>query len=55
VLGYTTDPQGHKQVRGGFDGGSGRVLFTPVRRIEVRAADAAAPGGTAPGAAEPQR
>ena len=37
VLGYTTDAQGHKEVRGGFDGGSGRVLFTPVRRIEVRA------------------
>ena len=43
VLGYTTDAQGHKEVRGGFDGGSGRVLFTPVRRIEVRAAPAAAP------------
>ena len=55
VLGYTTDAQGRKQVRGGFDGGSGRVLFTPVRRIEVRAADAAASGGSAPAAAEPQR
>jgi mono/diheme cytochrome c family protein len=41
VLGHTTDAQGHKQVRGGFDGGSGRVLFTPVRRIRVRAPDAA--------------
>lgn len=44
VLGYTTDAQGRKQVRGGFDGGSGRVLFTPVRRIEVRAE----PGPPAP-------
>jgi len=41
VLGYTTDAQGRKQVRGGFDGGSGRVLFTPVRRIAVSAAQAA--------------
>jgi hypothetical protein len=38
VLGYTTDAEGNEHVRGGFDGGSGRVLFTPVRRIEVRAA-----------------
>jgi hypothetical protein len=37
VLGYTTDAEGNEHVRGGFDGGSGRVLFTPVRRIEVRA------------------
>ena len=44
VLGYTTDSKGRKNVRGGFDGGSGRVLFTPVRRIEVRAAEA----GSAP-------
>jgi hypothetical protein len=43
VLGYTTDAEGREQVRGGFDGGSGRVLFTPVRRIEVRAAAAPAP------------
>jgi mono/diheme cytochrome c family protein len=41
VLGHTTDAQGRKQVRGGFDGGSGRVLFTPVSRIQVRAPDAA--------------
>jgi hypothetical protein len=41
VLGHTTDAQGHKEVRGGFDGGSGRVLFTPLSRIEVRASDAA--------------
>ena len=50
VLGYTTDPQGRKQVRGGFDGGSGRVLFTPVRTIEVRAA---APPAAEPAPAEP--
>jgi hypothetical protein len=37
VLGYTTDAEGNERVRGGLDGGSGRVLFTPVRRIEVRA------------------
>jgi len=48
VLGYTTDAQGHKQVRGGFDGGSGRVLFTPVRQIAVRAGEPEA--GSAPGA-----
>ena len=45
VLGYTTDAQGRKQVRGGFDGGSGRVLFTPVRHVEVRA-QAPVPGPT---------
>lgn len=38
VLGYTTDAEGNPHVRGGFDGGSGRVLFTPVQRIEVREA-----------------
>jgi hypothetical protein len=43
VLGYTTDAQGNELVRGGFDGPSGRVLFTPVSRIEVRAPDAASP------------
>jgi mono/diheme cytochrome c family protein len=48
VLGYTTDAQGHRRVRGGFDGGSGRVLFTPVRRIEVRAAEPAAASAGAP-------
>ena len=42
VLGYTTDADGRKEVRGGFDGGSGRVLFTPVQRIEVRPAAGAA-------------
>jgi hypothetical protein len=43
VLGYTTDAEGREEVRGGLDGSSGRVLFTPVRRIEVRAAAAPAP------------
>jgi len=47
VLGYTTDAEGNERVRGGFDGGSGRVLFTPVRRIEVRA------GAGAPAAVPP--
>jgi hypothetical protein len=55
VLGYTTDAEGRKQVRGGFTGGSGRVLFTPVRRVEVRAAEAAAPAGAVPAAAGTQR
>ena len=32
VLGYTTNPVGYKEPRGGFTGGSGRVLFTPVQR-----------------------
>jgi hypothetical protein len=50
VLGYTTDAEGNKQVRGGFDGASGRVLFTPVSHIEVRAMDAAA---RPPAAAQP--
>lgn len=35
LLGYTTNPMGRKEVRGGFGGGSGRVLFTPVSQIEV--------------------
>ena len=48
VLGYTTDAEGHENVRGGFDGGSGRVLFTPVRRIEVRAAAGAPPASPSP-------
>jgi mono/diheme cytochrome c family protein len=37
VLGYTTDALGRKEVRGGFDGGSGRLLFTPVEQIQVQA------------------
>ncbi len=36
VLGYTTDAVGRKNVRGGFTGGSGRVLFTPVQEIRVQ-------------------
>jgi hypothetical protein len=35
VLGYTTDALGRKQVRGGYAGSSGRVLFTPVKTITV--------------------
>ena len=38
VLGYTTDPLGREEVRGGYGGGSGRVLFTEVSTIEVQAA-----------------
>jgi hypothetical protein len=36
VLGYTTNPVGYKEPRGGFTGGSGRVLFTPVQSIKVQ-------------------
>jgi len=36
VLGYTTDPVGVKEPRGGITGGSGRVLFTPVQSITVK-------------------
>jgi len=35
VLGYTTNAIGWKEVRGGTSGGSGRVLFTPVKTIRV--------------------
>jgi hypothetical protein len=35
LLGYTTNAMGWKEVRGGFTGGSGRVLFTPVQSIQV--------------------
>jgi hypothetical protein len=35
VLGYTTTPIGFKEPRGGFGGGSGRVIFTPVQSIKV--------------------
>lgn len=34
-LGTTTDALGRKSVLGGLGGGSGRVLFTPVRTIRV--------------------
>ena len=37
ALGYTTDALGRKEVRGGFAGGSGRLLFTPVEQIQVQA------------------
>jgi len=42
ILGYTTNPLGRKEVRGGLGGGSGRVLFSDVLRIEVQAPPAAA-------------
>ncbi len=48
VLGYTTDAEGNQEVRGGLEGGSGRVLFSPVRRIEVRAAAAPPAAPAAP-------
>ena len=35
-LGHTVDPVRGKQVRGGFTGGSGRIVFTPVQSIEVQ-------------------
>ena len=35
-LGYTTDPVRGRQVRGGFTGHSGRLLFTSVQRIDVK-------------------
>lgn len=43
VLGYTTDPSGLKQPRGGLGGGSGRVLFSKVVQIQVQPAQAVAP------------
>jgi hypothetical protein len=36
VLGYTTTPVGVKEPRGGFTGGSGRVMFTPIQSIKVQ-------------------
>ena len=35
VLGYTENAMGWKEVRGGFTGGSGRVMFTEVMNITV--------------------
>lgn len=35
VLGYKTSAVGWKEVRGGVGGGSGRILFTPVKQIRV--------------------
>lgn len=45
VLGYTTTPVGLQEPRGGFTGGSGRVLFTPVQSISVEAAQSPTPPG----------
>ena len=36
LLGYTTNSIGQKEIRGGFTGGSGRVLFTKVQQIQVQ-------------------
>jgi len=36
LLGYKTTPQGMKEVRGGFTGGSGRVAFTALQQITVQ-------------------
>ena len=36
VLGYTTNAVGRKQVRGGQYSGSGRVMFAPVKQIQVQ-------------------
>jgi hypothetical protein len=35
-LGYVTDPVRGRQVRGGFTGSSGRILFTPAHVIQVQ-------------------
>ena len=35
VLGYTTNAVGWKEPRGGVGGGSGRVLFSDVLKIQV--------------------
>jgi mono/diheme cytochrome c family protein len=35
VLGYTENAMGWKEVRGGFGGGSGRVLFSTPKKITV--------------------
>jgi hypothetical protein len=36
VLGYTTNALGDEEVRGGYGGGSGRILFTDVKQIQVQ-------------------
>jgi hypothetical protein len=36
LLGYKTNVQGQKEVRGGFTGGSGRVAFTALQQILVQ-------------------
>jgi hypothetical protein len=38
ILGYTTNSMGRKSVRGGFTGGSGRVMFSPLSQVRVTAA-----------------
>ena len=43
LLGYTTNAVGRKEVRGGFTGGSGRLLFSSVVMIAVEARAPAAP------------
>jgi hypothetical protein len=48
VLGYTTDPSGLKQPRGGLGGGSGRVLFSELVQIQVQPAQAATPPPAVP-------
>ena len=35
VLGYTENAMGWKEVRGGFGGGSGRILFTSTHKVTV--------------------
>jgi len=35
VLGYTENAMGWKEVRGGFGGGSGRILFTSAQNVTV--------------------
>ncbi len=35
-LGYTTNAMGRQEVRGGFTGGSGRLLFSDVLQIQVK-------------------
>ena len=50
VLGYTTNAVGWKEVRGGLGGGSGRVLFSDLIRIEVQPAGSAAPVAPPPSA-----
>jgi hypothetical protein len=48
VLGYTTDPSGLEQPRGGLGGGSGRVLFSEVVQIQVQPAQAEPPPPAVP-------
>lgn len=53
-LGYVVDPKDplqRKQVRGGFTGGSGRIVFTEVSQIAVRPLAPAAPGAGSPASA----